>query len=371
MDKNFPFIQRLAYALLIVIMTYLILKTAKQLLYPLALAMLFSYILLPIVIFLEKKFRFPSSLAAITAVLMGLFVFITAIYLFTNQIKLFIADLPTVKEEALTKIKILLSKISNFIGFSMFVDKDFLFNYLKDLTANLDVLFSKLLVDISKTIEGILFIPIFTFFLLLFRKRWRNFILRLSNVKENKITLHILEQITKVTIRYMMGVFTVVLILAISHSIFFSLIKLKYPIALGIITATVSFLPYFGTLVSTIIPFTFSLILGTEHYQPISILIYFWIITFIDHNILTPTITGGNVNLNPLVTIFGLIVAWWIWGIPGMIIVVPAIAVIKIICDNVEGLQPYGYLLGMDQHGLIETLKKLFHKLKNAVSSAK
>jgi predicted PurR-regulated permease PerM len=181
----------------------------------------------------------------------------------------------------------------------------------------------------------------------------------LAEKQNGKLTDNLLKQISKVTTRYVVGVLTDVAILATSHSIFLTIIGLKYSIAIGIMTAMLSFIPYFGTLVSGIIPFTFSLLISTNPYMPLLIILYFWIITFVDHNILIPTIIGGNVHLNPLITILSIIAAGTIWGIPGMIIVIPAIGIIKIICDNVEGLEPYGYVLG------IETNQKALNKLKD------
>lgn len=365
MEKNFAFIQRLAYALMIVIMGFIILKTAKQILYPLVLGMLFSYILMPMVIFFENKLKFPPAIASLFSVLFALLVFALLIYLFTSQMKVFLKDLPALKIKAEDNLNNLGVFIETKFKISFETQKNIVKSEIELLFSESDKLTQVVVNRAAKTIEGVIFIPIFTFFLLVFRKRWRNFILKLAKVKENKVALKILEQISSVTVRYMAGISTVVIILAFCHSVFLSIIGLKYAIAIGIMTAIISFLPYFGTLVSAIIPLLFSLFLSDNPYDPLIILLYFWIITFIDHNILTPTITGGNVNLNPLVTIMGLIIAAWIWGIPGMIVIVPVLAVIKIIFDNIDGFQHYGYLLGMEQHNLIKRIQFWIWKRKN------
>lgn len=367
MEKNFTVIQRIAYAMMIIIMSYLILTQAKQILYPLVLAMLFSYILLPLVIFFERRFHFPQVLAIIFSVLLGVFLFAIVIYLFSLQIKIFVKDLPALKAQLnqnLTDIGIF---IQNKFHLSIDDQKAFIKSQTEDMFDLNDEKMKVIAKSASKTIEGIVFIPIFTFFILLLRKRWRKFILQIASSRDNKVTVTILEQISQVTIHYVAGVFTVVVILAVCHSIALTLIGIQYPIAIAIMTATISILPYFGTLVSGLLPITFSLLFSSNPISVIFIIAYFLFITFIDHNILTPTITGGNVNLNPLATILGLVLAAWIWGIPGMIVVVPLLAVVKIICDNIEGLQPYGYLLGMDLHGInISKLLKFLKKKKSA-----
>jgi len=225
------------------------------------------------------------------------------------------------------------------------------------------VILSNIAKGASGTIEAMLFIPIFTFFMLFFRDRGKIFVLKLAEKGNSKLTETVLEKISKVTIKYIVGLMTVVLILGVSHSIALSIIGVKYAIPLAILAALFSFIPYFGTLVSALVPITFSLILSPNPYQPLFIVIYFIIITFVDHNILTPSITGGNVNLNPLATIIGLIISAHIWGIPGMIIIVPTLAVIKIVCDSVDGLEPYGYILGVKEHGFdFGKIKRIFKK---------
>jgi predicted PurR-regulated permease PerM len=140
--------------------------------------------------------------------------------------------------------------------------------------------------------------------------------------------------------------------LAIIHSTVLSIIGIKYAVVLGIIAACFSFIPYFGTIVSGVLPVAFTLFAEENPYLAIAVLAYYVIISLIDHNILTPSIVGGNVHLNPFITILSIIVGAMIWGIPGMIIVVPVMAVVKIICDNVEDLKPVGYILGVDKGGL-------------------
>jgi predicted PurR-regulated permease PerM len=77
-----------------------------------------------------------------------------------------------------------------------------------------------------------------------------------------------------------------------------------------------------------------------------AVLIQFFVVQFTENNILTPNITGSYVQINPLVIIFSLIAASMIWGIPGMLIVIPYLGLFKIVCENVDELKPLGFLLG-------------------------
>jgi predicted PurR-regulated permease PerM len=65
-------------------------------------------------------------------------------------------------------------------------------------------------------------------------------------------------------------------------------------------------------------------------------------------NVLYPKVIGGRLELNPLAVTLGLLIWGWLWGAMGLILAVPVLGTIKIICDNMEGLEPFGAWLGED-----------------------
>jgi predicted PurR-regulated permease PerM len=48
---------------------------------------------------------------------------------------------------------------------------------------------------------------------------------------------------------------------------------------------------------------------------------------------------GKGLELSPLLVFFSLFFGAWLWGIPGMILAVPSLAILKIIFDNVPSLK--------------------------------
>ncbi len=360
-------LEKWTYILLSTVLFIYILKGAKHFLYPIALAALFSYLLYPLVNFLEKL-KMPRAFA----ILFSIFFAFLALYFLGNffggQIKNMISDFPTIKKQAVANLKSFQYIIENKLHISIEEQERWVQSQLSKVMENLGDIAKVVSMKALGTIEAILFIPIFLFFMLYYRERWRNFILMLADSpdSDSKLTDELMNQISKVTTRYIIGVIIDVSILATLHSVFLTVIGMPYAIAIAVMTASLSFIPYFGTLISGIIPLSFSLILTSNPYIPLLIIGYFWLITFIDHNILLPTIVGGNVHLNPLITILGVIGAASVWGIAGMILIIPTLGVIKIICDNVEGLEPYGYVLGIDTHPkALNKLKNIFEKMKD------
>ncbi len=358
-------LERITYLLLFTILLIYALREAKHFLYPIALSVLFAYLLFPLVYFLEVKLKTPRTFAILFGIFFSFAILYFAATFFGAQIKNMISDFPAIKKQAVANLKSIQFTIENKLHISVEEQERWAQQQITKALESAGDILKVVSAKALGTIEAILLIPIFVFFMLFYRERWRNFILMLADKPHSKLTDDLLNQISKVTTRYIAGVITDVVILATAHTIFLTVIGMPYAIAIAIMTAMWSFIPYFGTLVSGIIPLTFSFILTSNPYMPLFILIYFWLITFVDHNILLPTIVGGNVHLNPLITILSVIAAAIIWGIPGMIIIIPTIGVIKIVCDNVEGLEPYGYVLGVDTHPkALNKLKDIFAKIK-------
>jgi predicted PurR-regulated permease PerM len=170
----------------------------------------------------------------------------------------------------------------------------------------------------------------------------------------------IMDEINLVTKKYMTGVLIVVVILSITHSVALSIIGIDYPVFFGVTAALFNFIPYFGTLIGAAFPLLYAFLAMESPNYGLWVLIYFVIIQFVENNILTPNITGGYVNLNPFVTILALIFGSMIWGVAGMFIIIPFMAMVKIFCENISFLKPFGFLLndkGTEEHSI--TWKKI------------
>jgi predicted PurR-regulated permease PerM len=62
-----------------------------------------------------------------------------------------------------------------------------------------------------------------------------------------------------------------------------------------------------------------------------------------------PFVVGSKVKINALFSFIGILLGEHLWGIAGMFLCIPAIAIIKIICERVDDLKPWGKLLGEEK----------------------
>jgi predicted PurR-regulated permease PerM len=81
----------------------------------------------------------------------------------------------------------------------------------------------------------------------------------------------------------------------------------------------------------------------------IGVLLTYLIVQFLQTYLLEPLVVGAEVNINPLFTIIILVLGELVWGIPGLVLAIPLLGIVKIICDHIDPLKPYGYLIGSDK----------------------
>ncbi len=99
---------------------------------------------------------------------------------------------------------------------------------------------------------------------------------------------------------------------------------------------------------------------------PILVFIIYIFIQFIDNHYIIPRIVASRVKINALVSIVVVLIGGALWGIPGMFLSIPLIAILKVIFDHIEPLKPWGFLLG----NIVPSARKLtFLKQKNNILS--
>ena len=204
-------------------------------------------------------------------------------------------------------------------------------------------------------------VMVFTFLFILQRDKYENFVVMLSKEDKRSETDEMIARISKIARQYLEGRLVAAFIIGILYVIAFSIIGVKDGVLLSAIAAVVTVIPYVGALLGGLIPFFMTIIDGSLN-QSIWVIIAILLVNTFDHYFIEPYIVGGSVKISPFFTILILILGSVIWGISGVILFLPLLAILKIIFENVEGLEPYAYLIG-DQKDT-STHEKIWAKIK-------
>lgn len=358
---NYPPALRVLVRLLLVFLVIAVLEITRNLLVPLFLAVLFAYLLFPAAQRMES-WGVPRIATNFILIISSLAVVVISVLLIADLTTSFMEDLPEIRERLKQNITYFQYVLGDFIGVSE-GRQDAIINNMSNSGQYLSQFFTAT----ANSILAIGLIPVYTFLLLLYRNKFREFISRLVSHDQEETVQSIIDQASEVVPQYMKGLFLVCFILIGLNSLGFFLVGVQYALLLGVIAALFNLIPYLGTVIGYGLVFLF--VLATQSPAlSLAVIIQFFIVQFLENNILTPNITGSYVQINPLVTIFFLIGGGIIWGLPGMFMVIPYLAMLKIVCENNETLKPIGFLLGTrgtERHSItFENIKKKL-KLKD------
>jgi predicted PurR-regulated permease PerM len=152
---------------------------------------------------------------------------------------------------------------------------------------------------------------------------------------------------TKIVVqRYLTGLFIETIIVAILNSAALLVLGIEYAILLGIIGSLLNLIPYIGGLVAVAMPMMIAVVTKSTAWYALYVLVLYYIIQLIDNNYIVPKIVASRVKINALVSIVAVIAFGVLWGVPGMFISIPLMAIIKLIFDRIESLKPWGFLIG-------------------------
>lgn len=362
----YNFITKLVILMLFFLLLYTLLVEFKNFLYPIFLGILFAYLLYPVAKFFEKL-SIPRIPGILLSVFFGIFIVYGTIFFIYTQLRFLLQDLPSLESQAVKNIEIIFIQLESQFGeVSAGQQSDLkttISNFFQASTDNLDYI----LTSTAQTVFTIFIMPVYIFFLLYYRNKYRDFILMVLPKKGHQKTDEIIKEVSIVVKKYMGGVFIVVLILCVLNSVGLYIVGVKYALLLGLIAAICNFIPYFGTIIGFSFPFVMALLTGDGPGTAVGVLILFIIIQFTENNLLTPNITGGQVRINPFFIILSVLIGGIIWGIPGMFIVVPMMATLRIISEKVDSLKPWAFLIsdtGTEKYALTTGKLKKFLRVK-------
>lgn len=355
MEKHPISLQRVTYTLIIVFLIGYLLIIGRNFLMPIVFAGLFAFLLKPICERLEKfiPWRGVAIFATFLLVLLpilGLFI------LLSSQIVNIIQDFSALGEKLDAGIFEFKGWLQQQFGFTRAESEKLITEQAPKL---LEGPLSQLGESMSSTsfyLISIVLSGIYTFFFLFYRTAFKNFVIIQVHKDKRQEFQNLISKIQKIIQKYLLGLSLVVLILGGLNSLALWLIGIKHALFWGYTAGILAIIPYVGTFVGALLPFIFALATTNNYLQPVLVVVAFNIIQLVETNFITPKVAGSSVKINPLAAILALIFGGFVWGIPGLILALPTMAIFKVISKQIEYLRPLSFLLSSeiyDKEGLI------------------
>jgi predicted PurR-regulated permease PerM len=345
--SNYPVYKKAVVIHIWIILIIISLYFLENILVPLGFAALLSVLLNPVSMWLQRKGL--SCLVAVS-ITVGTGVLVTAalFYLLYTQVAQFAAAIPQLQQEfteilaqaqdwlsrklnlySPTRTGILTESVDNYMGDSGNLVK-------KGLSAVLGI-------GVALTL-----IPIYVFLLLLYRDLiWRFFMRAFMRSDPGKVS-DILHETEAVIQSYVVGLMIETLIIAVLNTAGLLLLGVDYAILLGVLGALLNMVPYIGGIIATAFAVAIAVISTEGAAVPLGVIALYSVVQFIDNNIIVPKIVAGRVQINAIISIVAVIAGGELWGVSGMFLSIPAVAILKIIFDRIEPLKAWGMLLGVE-----------------------
>ncbi len=322
--------------LMVVALVITALILTKDIVMPMAFAALFSVVLLPIAKRFEQK---TGRIIAIIITLLCAFAAMGLIMWFViAQLTSLVASLPNLEARFYDVINNLSESITSILNISTREQGQL----MKDAIKNFSSFLGELLLSTSYLAYFFVQVPIYIFLFLLYRDRFKDFLLTLRPGSDLKWK----DEIQTVVRSYISGLTMVVVIAGVLNSIGLLILGIDYAIFFGFLSGALTMIPYVGITIGATLPTLMALVTKDSAWYAVGVIVVHAIVQFLEGNFITPKITGSKISINALAAIVALLVGGKVWGISGMILAVPAVGIFKILLSYSSDLKSLVILLG-------------------------
>jgi predicted PurR-regulated permease PerM len=361
-----PFYVKLGFKFLVIFFICFFINAAQAILIPFAFACLLAVLLLPVVNFLEKNKISRVPAVGISLILAIGFV-VGVIYFLSSQIANFMQDIPSIKKHITDHFISLQGWVNDKLHISFEQQNKYLNEQADKLRSTGTGYISHTFFSITESVMLLILMPIYTFLLLFYKDHIRRFLFAVFMQKYTTGIQKVISQ-TKLMIRsYMVGLLIEMAIVATADSTGLAILGIRYAIFFGVLAAVLNLIPYIGMFTATLFTVLVSLTTTDSTGNIVWIIVIFYGVHIIDVNFLMPRIVASRLRINALISILGVVIGGALTGISGLFLSVPAIAFLKIVCEEVEELKPWGMLLGDETtyskpSGIYKKLRKISTK---------
>ena len=344
-ELAFPLYIKAPLILLGLALLVLTLHLAADLIFPLLFAAIFAIMLHPVEQWLLRH-RVPPLLAIGLTVVLGVVALLGLLYFIYREALMLSGELPTFK----TKLLAVSQQLTQWLNARFGLTNQKLLGYLNEASSRAAGLLGGTLTAVSGLLVVATLIPVYIFLLFLYQRRLVDFLTQVFSGRQRDTGVaEVLRQSKAAIQSYMVGLLIEGSIVAALNVVGLLALGIPYALLLGVVGALLNFIPYIGGLIAIALPVLMAFVAKPGYGHALGVVAVYIAIQFIDNHFLIPRIVASKIKVNALVAIVGVLVGNAVGGVAGMFLALPVIAILKIIFDRIEGLRPWGQLLGDEE----------------------
>lgn len=323
---------------------FYILYIGKSIIVPLTFALILSILLNPVVNFFTKK-KLNRIVAIVLAIILMIVIVAGILIFIGSQVSNFSDALPEIKKKFNELLTQFLAWFSDTFNVGRSKINAWIAEQKKEQMQGAGSRISDTLLSVTDVVMVTLLLPVYIFLFLFYKPLLLKFIAKLFPKEKHGIVCEVLAQTKSLIQSYLAGLLIEMAIVATLNSTALLIIGIPYAILLGVIGAILNLIPYIGGVVAIALPMIMGLI-NDNPKSSLFVLVAYLIIQIIDNNFLVPKIVASKVKVNALISIVVVLIGGALWGVAGMFLSIPLIAIAKVIFDRVDVLEPFGFLIG-------------------------
>jgi predicted PurR-regulated permease PerM len=366
-EKNtMPFYAKAAIFMVGLFAFFTILYILKGIVVPLVFATIIAIVLHPVVNFFVRN-RFNRVLSISITLLLTFIVLAAFTLLIVFQANRFSATWPYLVERITTLINESITWASGYLDIKPQEIHEWIIKTQGELINTSTSALKETLTSVGAAIMVLLLLPFYIFMILYYHPILIEFVRRVFSSSDQDQVKAIVSQIKNVIQRYLIGLIIEISIIATLQITALLILGVEYALLLGILGALLNVIPYIGGVIGVALPMMVALATKSSPMYAVYILIIYYIIQLFDNHYIVPIIVASKVKINALFSVVVVLLGNALWGIPGMFLSIPLLAIVKLICDHVEPLKPWGFLLGDTMPSILK-IKQIFKKPKKDIT---
>ena len=345
---SFPFYAKFSFNVISIVLIGVIIFLGQDILMPICFAIVLAFLLLPVNNWLARK-GMPQVPAMILSILAAMLLIGGVVYFLSTQLAAFIEDLPKIRRNLDRHIYTAQQCVREIFNISRREQQEAIESASEDMKTTGPGMLGTTFITAASALILAFLLPIYTFLILYYRDLIKNFFVSIFSDKHRASVEEVLSESRVIIQSYMVGLLIEMAIVAALNTAGFLIIGIDYVIFLAVLAAILNMIPYVGMLVAAAICMLITLANANDISDILGVVVVLTFVQFIDNNFLMPYIVSSKVKINALVSIIGVLVGGALAGVSGMFLSIPGIAIMKAVFDRVDGLRPWGMMLGDDK----------------------
>ncbi len=320
--------------LIIVSLSLFLLKAGAVLFIPMLYGLLVAFVMYPFCAWVERR-GFSRSLAITVSLLIVLSLFAGLLGILFWQATIFRQDLPDITAKIVPALAEFRNWVQEQFSFTLQMQDEWLQRVAYDSGNKVTGLINSVFNATVQTLFMLFMIPIFTALFLYHRQTFVRFVETVFGPAHKQKLQTILTQIVYTYSGYIKGMVLVYLSVGVLNSVGLLALGIRHAVLFGMITAIMTIIPYVGIIISALLPISIAFVTKDSIWYPLGVIGVFAFVQYLEANIIFPAVVGRQLNVSTWATLVAILAGGIVWGVSGMILFIPFVAILKVAAEHV------------------------------------